>query len=179
LAWPLFEKPPNGLAAPLESNPMANMGARFGSSSQRHQRHRRQTMRNQFGSILLVEDDEGDLFLMQRALKKAKMDGPLHIVTDGKMAIDFLSGVGSFSDRSRFPIPVLVFLDLKLPFLDGFEVLRWIRSTPALDEVAVVVLSSSDQPRDRQLADQLGARAYLVKPPNVESLHELLRSFKT
>ena len=128
--------------------------------------------------FLLIDDDEGDVFLMERALQKLQAENPLHVVTDGNMAIDYLSGVGDFADRSRFPIPAVVFLDLKLPFKSGFEVLRWIRRTPALAKVLVVVLTSSEEQRDKQLAFHLGARFYLVKPPTGAMLQELLASFE-
>ncbi len=128
--------------------------------------------------FLLVEDDEGDVFLLERALQKIPTQNPVQVVTDGEMAVAYLSGTGEFADRSKFPIPSVVFLDLKLPFKDGFEVLRWILATPTLDNVPVVVLTSSDEQRDRQLADRLGARSYLVKPPTGEMLQELLASFE-
>jgi CheY-like chemotaxis protein len=126
------------------------------------------------GAILLVEDNEDDVFLMQRALKKAGIANPLQVARDGLAAIRYLSGEGSFAKRDLYPLPKVIFLDLKLPHLDGFEVLKWIRQQPVLDPVAVVVLSSSGEPRDRQQATELGVRSYLVKPPAVDKLQALL-----
>src|SRR5215203_3421143 len=79
------------------------------------------------GAILLVEDSEDDVFLMKRALKNAGITNRLCVVEDGQQAVDYLSGVGEFADRSTHPIPSVVFLDLKLPLKGGLEVLGWIR----------------------------------------------------
>src|SRR5436190_24304349 len=79
-------------------------------------------------SMLLVEDNEDDVFLLQRALKYAGIENPLHVVQDGEAALTYLSGAGVFHDRTQHPLPFIVFVDLKLPYLNGFEVLTWIRS---------------------------------------------------
>jgi CheY-like chemotaxis protein len=126
--------------------------------------------------ILLVEDNEDDVFVMQRALKKARIANPLRIVTDGQEAVDYLSAAGNAADRVSFPLPFLVFLDLKLPYLDGFEVLSWIRQQPSLEAVVVVVLTSSAEKKDYERAYALGARSYLVKPPDPKSLLNLMNS---
>jgi len=129
-------------------------------------------------SLLLVEDNEHDVFLMKRALKQAEIHNPLYVVGDGEQAIDYLSGNGEFSDRESYPFPALVFLDLKLPFKSGHEVLEWIRGEAELDELVVVVLTSSDEPSDIARAYKLGANSYLVKPPSLEQLRDLAKSFK-
>ena len=121
-------------------------------------------------TLLLVEDNPDDIFLMRRALKKSGVEMPLQVVTDGKQAIDYLRGGGTYSDREQFPRPALVFLDLKLPYVNGFEVLEWIRSDAANRNLEVIILTSSPETRDRETAAALGARAYLVKPPTPESL---------
>src|SRR5688572_28368951 len=99
------------------------------------------------GAILLVEDNEDDVFLMQRALKVARITNPLFVAEDGQQAVDYLAGAGRYTDRTRFPIPAIVFLDLKLPVLRGHEVLAWIRKQPHLENLVVVVLTSSSAPR--------------------------------
>ena len=81
-------------------------------------------------AILLVEDNEDDVFLMERALEGARIVNRLLIVEDGQEAIDYLSGEGKFANREEYPIPALVFLDLKLPVKKGLEVLAWIRGRP-------------------------------------------------
>lgn len=121
-------------------------------------------------TLLLIEDNEDDVFLMRRALKKAAIDLPLHVVTDGQQAIDYLDGKGQFGNREVHPVPSIIFLDLKLPCVHGFEVLEWIRQQDALSSLPVVILTSSPEERDRRKANELGAKAYLVKPPTGEML---------
>ena len=130
------------------------------------------------GAILLVEDNEDDVFLMQRALKGAKISNPLHVVEDGREAVNYLSAEGKYADRAAYPIPSIVFLDLKLPMLRGHEVLAWIRSQPQLENVVVVVLTSSNEPSDLKEAYRLGANSYVVKPPTAEQLLDLAKAFK-
>jgi CheY-like chemotaxis protein len=130
------------------------------------------------GTILLVEDNEDDVFLMKRALKGAGVTNPLQVVEDGQQAIDYLSGTGQFSNREQFPIPAIVFLDLKLPILRGLEVLDWIRQQPHLEDVVVVVLTSSNEPYDLKEAYRLGANSYLVKPPTADQLIDLAKAFR-
>lgn len=131
-------------------------------------------MINPDAHLLLVEDNPDDVFLMQRALKKACITLPLQIVTDGRQAIDYLAGASPYSDRTQFPLPSLVFLDLKLPYVNGFEVLEWIRADMKLRNLEIFILTSSPEERDRQKAEELGAKAYLVKPPTGASILEIL-----
>ncbi len=127
-------------------------------------------------SLLLVEDDPDDAFLMRRALKSAHIVNPLHLAEDGQKAIDYLTRVVGGGESPRNTLPAIVFLDLKLPYKTGFEVLEFMRALPAFESTAVVVLTSSSQPRDLHLAYQLGARSYLVKPPTAQMLTELVTS---
>jgi CheY-like chemotaxis protein len=137
-------------------------------------------MSNIFGTtILLVEDNEADVFLMKRALKSAEITNPLQIVTDGQRALDYLSGAGEFSDRQKFPLPFIVFLDLKLPYIHGFEVLAWMRLHPELNRLVVVVLTSSPEEKDHERAYSLGARSYLVKPPTPDGLKDVFNSLNS
>jgi CheY-like chemotaxis protein len=126
--------------------------------------------------ILLVEDNDDDVFLMQRAVVKAKLTTPMQIATDGQQALDYLGGIGQYRDRLAHPIPEVVFLDLKLPYVHGFDVLRWIREQPELKQLTVFILTSSPEERDRERAKELGARGYLVKPPTAESVLQAWRS---
>ena len=125
--------------------------------------------------ILLVEDNEDDVFFMRRALQKAGVDLPLQIVMDGQQALDYLEGKEAYGDRTRFPIPRLMFLDLKLPYVHGFGVLTWLHSHTSLQSIPVIVLTSSPEERDRQKAHELGAKAYLVKPPTREMIQEAMQ----
>jgi len=123
--------------------------------------------------ILLAEDDDNDVFFMRRALQKSQLDFAIQVVSDGQQAVDYLSGEGKFSNREQYPLPSVILLDLKMPFLDGFEVLAWIRKQPSFNEVPVAVLTSSAEERDRRRARELGARAYFVKPPKPETIQEI------
>lgn len=129
-------------------------------------------------ALMLVEDNEDDVFLMKRALKGAGVKNPLVIAENGQVAMDYLSGTGQYGDRDRHPLPALIFLDLKLPLKSGHEVLAWIRRQKDLEAVIVVVLSSSNEPADLNRCYQLGANSYVVKPPTTEQLLDLARSFK-
>src|SRR5690349_19737256 len=120
------------------------------------------------GVFLLVEDNADDVVLVKRAFAKAKVLNPLHITRRGEEAIDYLSGTGKYANRAEFPLPGLVLLDLNMPGLSGFDVLRWIRQQPGLRTLRVVVLTSSDETRDVNLAYQLGANSFLVKPVDFE-----------
>jgi CheY-like chemotaxis protein len=128
--------------------------------------------------ILLVEDNEDDAFLLTRALKAVEMTNPVHVVTDGEQAMEYLKGTGQYGDRSKYPLPGLVLLDLKLPRISGFEVLQWIQNETALPQLVVVVLSSSGEPRDINMAYRFGARSYLIKPPTQASFVDLAKGLK-
>ncbi len=118
--------------------------------------------------ILQIEDDENDIFLLRHAFKAAAVDVVLRVVRDGQQAVDYLAGAGEYADRSRYPLPALVLLDLKLPRKCGLEVLRWIRQQPGLNLLVVIVLSASGLSDDVNNAYRLGANSYVVKPPSVE-----------
>lgn len=114
-------------------------------------------------TILLAEDDEDDVLLLRTALMEAGLSVPLQVVPDGEQAIAYLSGEGIHSDRTKFPIPSLMFLDLNMPRKNGFEVLRWVRENPEVKRLPIVVLSSSTQGPHINKAYELGANSYLVK----------------
>lgn len=116
--------------------------------------------------ILVVEDNEDDAFFMRRALQSAAPAAAVQILTDGRAARDRLLGAGAYADRAAHPLPHLVFLDLKLPYLHGLEVLALVRAAPAVKGLPVVVLTSSDETRDRTQAQAFGIVDYLVKPPS-------------
>src|SRR5205814_846191 len=95
------------------------------------------------GVILIVEDRDDDILLMRKAFHKASMNNPIHVVRDGEEALAYLSGKNKYANRAEYPLPVLVLLDLKLPGMDGFEVLSWIRRQEGIRGLPVVVLTSS------------------------------------
>jgi len=126
-------------------------------------------------TILLVEDDENDVFFFQRAVNKVGMTHPLQVARDGQEAIDYLGGTGKFADRVKFPLPGLILLDLKLPFVLGLDVLEWIRVQSELSPI-VIILSSSAAEQDVARAYRLGANAYLVKSADVSRLEGMVRA---
>jgi CheY-like chemotaxis protein len=131
-------------------------------------------MTNRETVILLVEDDENDVFFFRRALAKADSKLSFHLVTDGELALQYLNGQGSYADRAAHPLPDIVFLDLKLPYLSGMEVLESVQQQPALSQIPIIVLTSSPEERDRKRAFELGAKEYLVKPAASNTLLRIL-----
>lgn len=129
-------------------------------------------------TILLVEDDANDVYFMKRAAREAGILDSLQVAQDGQEAMDYLGGLGEYADRERFPLPCLVLLDLKLPRVMGFEVLKWIRQQAALKSTSVIVLTSSDLKPDVDLAYRLGANSYLVKPSTLDKFKETIARIK-
>ena len=127
-------------------------------------------------SILLVEDNEDDVFAFKWAFKKTQIETDLRVVTDGQRALDYLGAASNSNDPESFPMPALVFLDLKLPYVSGHEILEWMKSKPELQSIPVVILSGSDEERDHELAGKNGAQAYLVKPATPDQLKSLVES---
>lgn len=127
-------------------------------------------------SILMAEDDENDVFFVERAFKQAQIANPLHRVRDGEEAMDYLRGSGGYADRDKFPLPYLMLLDLKMPRKNGFEVIAWLRQQSGLKRLPVVVLTSSKEDPDVNRAYELGANTYLVKPVKFEGLVEMMKT---
>ena len=118
--------------------------------------------------ILVAEDREDDIVLITKAFEKAGSGIPLYFVRDGEEAISYIAGTGKYFNRVEYPLPALLLLDLKMPRVDGFEVLKWIRQQPTLTNLRVVVLTSSRDMRDVNRAYSLGANSFLVKPTDFE-----------
>jgi CheY-like chemotaxis protein len=118
--------------------------------------------------ILLVEDDPHDLELTLRSLQKARVANHIHVARDGVEALDFLFGEGQHAGRQMASTPRLVLLDLKLPKVDGLEVLRRIKGDARTRHVPVVVLTSSREQRDLIESYHLGVNSYIVKPVNFD-----------
>ena len=129
-------------------------------------------------AILLVEDNPDDLFLMKRALRSARIVNPLIVVETGQEAMDYLGGAGKFADRDSYPIPAAVFIDLKLPFVFGHEVLAWIRRRKEFESLVVIVLTSSTEASDLNRCYSLGANSYVIKPPTAEQLDARAKAFQ-
>ena len=119
--------------------------------------------------FLLVEDDEYDIFLVRRAFSKSNLRNPLMVVSSGEEAMDYFMVVGAYRNRSEYPLPSLVLLDLKMPGMGGIEFLRWLRQQPGYGTTRVVVLTSSNLMQDVKAAYQAGANSFLTKPADFES----------
>jgi len=128
--------------------------------------------------ILQVEDDDNDVFLLKRVFDQAGISSPLHVVRDGQLAIDYLSGAGGFADRQTHPLPCLVLLDLNLPKKNGLEVLEWIRHQPRLKSIVVVLFSSSALPQEVERAYELGVNSYIQKSSDSNQLREIAQLLK-
>ncbi len=126
--------------------------------------------------VLLVEDNQDDVLIIQRAFRKASIATPLHVVGDGDAAVLYLSGHEPYKNREQYPLPGLILLDLKLPRRSGLEVLEWLRQQPGLKRLLVVVLTSSRENIDINRAYELGANSYLVKPVEFAALLELVKN---
>jgi CheY-like chemotaxis protein len=129
-------------------------------------------MRNRV--ILLAEDDEDEVFLLKRAMGKTGLRLDLRIVSDGEQAMAYLRGAGQYSNRSEFPFPAFLLLDLCMPRMNGLEVLEAIRNDPALTRLTVVMFTVSDNERDICRASDLHANSYLLKPSDLGGRDELL-----
>jgi len=119
--------------------------------------------------ILLVEDNPNDVELTLRALKKNNLTNKVHVVKDGAEALEYIFATGAYASRDINCIPKVILLDLKLPKVDGLEVLRRIKSDERTKVIPVVVLTSSKEERDLVESYKLGANSYIAKPVNFES----------
>lgn len=128
-------------------------------------------------AVLLVEDNPDDALLMESAWRTAGIRNRFPMVNDGEQALAYLNGTGIYADREQYPFPISVFLDLKLPRIDGLDVLAAIRRSPELRGLNVDVLSASARSADVERALSLGANSYLVKPSRVEELVDMLHAW--
>jgi len=127
-------------------------------------------------SILMAEDDDNDVFFVERAFKQAQIANPLQRVKDGEEAMAYLRGDNEYADRDKYPLPYLLLVDLKMPRKNGFEVIAWLRQQPGLKRLPVVVLTSSKEDPDVNRAYELGANTYLVKPVKFEGLVDMMKT---
>lgn len=125
--------------------------------------------------ILLVDDDRMDIELTLDAFRESRLGNQVQVAVGGQMALDYLAGLAQYADRECFPLPDIILLDLKMPGVDGFEVLRQIKSQPLLKRVPVIILTSSREEGDRALSYDNGANSYLVKPVAFAGLLEIVQ----
>lgn len=133
---------------------------------------------NKPAHILLVEDNRMDVELTLDAFKEARLFNTVHVSPDGRDALDYVFGKGKYANRVNYPMPNLVLLDLKLPCIDGFEVLKHIKETPILKRLPVIILTSSKEEGDRALSYDIGANSYLVKPVSFEGFLGVVRQIE-
>jgi len=133
---------------------------------------------NKLAHILLVGDNRMDVELTLDAFKEARLLNTIHISPNGQDALDYLFGRGKYADRITYPTPNLVLLDLKLPGVDGFEVLRQVKSAPILKRLPVVVLTSSKEEGDRALTYDIGANSYIVKPVSFDGFLDVIKQIE-
>lgn len=125
--------------------------------------------------ILIAEDNENDVLILQRALRTVGFNNPFHISRNGVDVLKYLQGEGPYSDREKFKFPRIMITDLKMPLMDGFELLEWLQKNPKCGMVPRLVLTASQQESDIQRAYQLGANSYIVKPAQFDHLVAHLR----
>jgi CheY-like chemotaxis protein len=130
---------------------------------------------NEDQTILLVDDSVDDLMLLRVAFQKAEFKNRLQIVHNGEEAIAYLIGAGDYGDRDRYPLPVVMLLDLNMPMKNGFDVLSWARAQPSFKRLSIIILTASMRMEDIERAFDLGATSYLVKPSKIEALIEMMR----
>jgi CheY-like chemotaxis protein len=129
-------------------------------------------------TVLYVDDEETDVFFMRTAFRKEGLDHLLRVVGNGREALDYLAGRAAYADRERHPPPSVVLLDLNLPLVSGFDVLKWLRDHPELKDVPVVVFSSSSRNEDKAKARELGANEYVEKPTSGLLFREVVRGLR-
>jgi len=133
---------------------------------------------DRFAHILLVEDNRMDVELTLDAFKEARLLNTIYVSPNGQDALDYLFGRGKYTDRITYPIPNLVLLDLKLPGVDGFEVLRQVKSAPILKRLPVIILTSSKEEGDRALTYDIGANSYIVKPVSFNGFLDVIKQIE-
>src|SRR5580765_3824471 len=126
--------------------------------------------------ILVVEDNEDHALLIRRGLCKGSPVESLQVVISGEEALEYLGGTGRYSNRDELSLPSVVLLDLELPGISGFEVLRWIREQTELKSVWVVVITCSELEQNASLASILGANSFIVKPRDLDSLIQMIEA---
>jgi two-component system response regulator len=129
--------------------------------------------------VLLVEDDDDHADIVARAMANGNIDTPIHRVSTGESALDYLFRRGPYADPDLSPRPNVVLLDLRLPLVDGIEVLRTIKGEPELREIPIIVLTTSDADEDIVAAYQNHANSYLVKPTEFRQITEMADAIRT
>lgn len=125
--------------------------------------------------ILLVEDNKMDVALTLDAFKEAHLANKIEVAHNGEEALEYLFGDGKFADRKIYPLPSIILLDLKMPGIDGLEVLKRVKSTPGIKRIPIIILTSSKEEGDRAMSYDLGANSYLVKPVSFDGFLDVVK----
>ena len=134
---------------------------------------------SELAHILLVDDNRMDVELTLDAFREAHLSNTMHVAMNGQDALDYLFGAGGYADRDQYPLPSIVLLDLKMPGIDGHEVLRRVKSAPGLKRIPVIILTSSKEEGDRALSYDEGANSYLVKPVSFEGFLDVVKKIQS
>ncbi len=126
-------------------------------------------------TVLVVEDERSDLFSLKRAFRQLGSEFVLQVVETGQEALRYLEGKEPYSDRTQYPLPVLLILDLRLPGMSGLDLLKWIRQQPVFKDLPIIALTAYGN-RDLPRAYELGLDFYLLKPAEAKSLADVLQA---
>jgi CheY-like chemotaxis protein len=129
-------------------------------------------------TVLVAEDEESDAMIFRLAFQRAGLTNPLVIVGDGQEAVDYLSAKGAYAGRAAHPLPALVVLDLKMPRMNGIDVLTWLSAQSEFNDLPAVILSSSPDQTDIRRAKAAGARDYFVKPHGIRDLIRIIEDMR-
>lgn len=135
----------------------------------------RESLNGEPFEILLVEDNEDHAELIMRSLKDNRVANRVHLVVNGRDALDYLFRRGEYTDVDKYPMPHVILLDLRLPMIDGLAVLKEIKESEELNTIPVVILTTSESEKDIAQAYELHANSYVVKPVDFKSFTELMR----
>ena len=126
-------------------------------------------------TVLLVEDNVDDAFMFKRAVRKSGRDFHVHVAGNGQEAIDYMSGVGPYADRQKFPLPKIIITDNKMPVMSGSEFLKWLGQNPGFKVIPTIVLGGGDTKENVEKAYRLGVQSYFFKPGEAHELTEVVR----
>ena len=132
-------------------------------------------MKKYNATIMVVEDDPNDQFLIEHAFREIGVTDPIQYVSDGAEAIAYMMGEGKYADRTKFAYPTFIITDLKMPKADGFTVLEFLKGNPEWKVIPTIVLSASPDVDDIKKSYMLGASSYHVKPPTAQELRHQLK----
>jgi CheY-like chemotaxis protein len=133
-------------------------------------------MKKPHETILIVEDDENDATFIRRAFVRAGVPNPVRWVQNGEEALAYLKGEGTYADREQNPFPRVIITDLKMPQMDGLQLLQWIAANPKYRVVPTIVFTSSTAQSDVNHAFERGASAYIVKPVDIRELDQVAKT---